>query len=173
MTIHIIIDGYNLIRQSGYLTELESRSIEAGRDALVALLAAYRRVKRHNITVVFDGSGAPCGFPSRDRVQGVGIVFSRCGELADAVIKRMAAMEKEKAIVVSSDMDIIRHSAAFGCATLSSPVFEQKLLMAASANSEDPDSDSDGGWIPTTRKKGPSRRLSKRMRQNLIKTGKL
>jgi len=173
MTIHIIIDGYNLIRQSGCLGSLESQSIQAGRDALVELLAAYRRVKRHHITVVFDGSGAPCDFPSRDRIQGVSIVFSRCGELADAVIKRMAAKEKEKAIVVSSDQDIIRYSAASGCATLSSPVFEQKLMMAAHANSGDPDSDSDGGWIPTTRKKGPARRLSKRMRQNQIKTDKL
>ena len=137
MSIHIIIDGYNLIRQSGYLGSLERRNIQAGRDALVEMLAAYRRVKRHNITVVFDGSSAPCDFPSRDRIQGVSIVFSRCGELADAVIKRMAAKEKEKAIVVSSDLDIIRHSAAFGCATLSSPVFEQKLILASCPDSGD------------------------------------
>jgi predicted RNA-binding protein with PIN domain len=173
MSIHIIIDGYNLIRQSGFLGGLESQSIQAGRDALVEMLAAYRRVKHHNITVVFDGSSASCDFPSRDRIQGVGIVFSRCGELADAVIKRMAAREKEKAIVVSSDQDIIRHSAASGCATLSSPVFEQKLMLASRMNSGDPDSDADGGWIPTTRKKGPSSRLSKRMRQNRIRTDKL
>jgi uncharacterized protein len=52
-------------------------------------------------------------------------------------------------------------------------VFEQKLMMASRMNSGDPDSESDGGWIPTTRKKGPSRRLSKRKRQNQIKTDKL
>jgi len=173
MSIHVIIDGYNLIRQSGYLGSLDSRNIQAGRDALVEMLAAYRRIKHYPITVVFDGSRATCDCPSRDRIQGVGIIFSRYGELADAVIKRMAAKEKEKAIVVTSDQDIIRHSAAFGCATLSSPVFEQKLMMACRLNSDDPDNDSEGGWIPTTRKKGPSRRLSKRMRHNQIKTDKL
>jgi hypothetical protein len=173
MSIHIIIDGYNLIRQSGVLGGLESQSIQAGRDALVEMLTAYRRVKRHNITVVFDGSSAPCDCPSRDRIQGVSIIFSRSGELADAVIKKMAAKEKEKAIVVSSDQDIVRHAAAFGCATLSSPVFEQKLTMASQMNSGELENDSDGGWIPTTRKKGPSRRLSKRKRQNQIKTDKL
>jgi uncharacterized protein len=173
MSIHIIIDGYNLIRQSRFLGSLESRNFQAGRDALVEMLAAYRSIKHHNITVVFDGSSAPCDCPARDRIRGVSIIFSRCGELADTVIKRMAAREKEKAIVVSSDQDIIRHSAAFGCATLSSPVFEQKLMMAACPNSEDPDSDADGGWIPTTRKKGPSSRLSKRMRHNRIRTDKL
>ncbi len=173
MSIHIIIDGYNLIRQSGVLGSLESQGIQAGRDALVQMLSAYRRVKRHKITVVFDGSSAPCDCPSQDRIQGVSIIFSRCGELADTVIKRMAAKEKEKAIVVSSDQDIIRHSTAFGCATLSSPVFEQKLMMAVQLNSGEPDNDSDIGWIPTTRKKGPSRRLPKRKRQNQIKTDKL
>ena len=173
MSIHIIIDGYNLIRQSGFLGSLERQDIQAGRDALVEMLAAYKRIKRHNITVVFDGSSAPCDCPSRDRVQGVSIVFSRSGELADAVIKRMAAKEKEKAIVVSSDLDIVRHSEASGCATLSSPVFEQKLVMASQLNPGDPDNGSDGGWIPTTRKKGPSRRLPKRKRQNQIKTDKL
>lgn len=173
MSIHIIIDGYNLIRQSGFLGSLESQNIQAGRDALVQMLTAYKRVKRHNITVVFDGSSASCDCPSRDRIQGISIVFSRCGELADAVIKRMAAKEKEKAIVVSSDQDIIRHSAAFGCATLSSPVFEHKLSMACQLNSGEQDSDSSEGWIPTTRKKGPSRRLSRRKRMNLLKTDKL
>ena len=173
MSIHIIIDGYNLIRQSGFLCNLESQSIQAGRDSLVEMLAAYRRIKHYPITVVFDGSRAPSDCPSRDRIQGVGIIFSRYGELADAVIKRMAAKEKEKAIVVTSDQDIIRHSASFGCTTLSSPVFEQKLMMACRSNSEDPDNDSESGWIPTTRKKGPSRRLSRRMRQNQIKTDKL
>jgi hypothetical protein len=173
MSIHIIVDGYNLIRQSGFLGTLERSSIQAGRDALVEMLAAYRKVKHHPVTVVFDGSRAPCDFPPRDRIQGVSIVFSRCGELADAVIKRMAAKEKEKAIVVSSDQDIIRHCAAFGCATLNSPMFEQKLMMVARPDSGDPDNDSDGGWVPTTRKKGPSRRLSKRMRQNKIKTDRL
>ena len=41
MSIHIIIDGYNLIRQSGFLASLESQSIQAGRDALVEMLTAY------------------------------------------------------------------------------------------------------------------------------------
>ncbi len=173
MSIHIIIDGYNLIRQSEFLGGLERRNIQAGRDALVKMLTAYRRIKHHNITVVFDGISALYDCPFRDRIQGVTIVFSRYGESADAVIIRMAAKEKEKAVVVSSDQDIIRHSVASGCATISSPVFEQKLMMASQLDSGDTDDDSEGGWIPTTRKKGPARRLSKRMRQNQIKTDKL
>lgn len=173
MSLHIIIDGYNLIRQSGYLCDVESRSIQEGRDALVEMLAAYRKVRRHPITVVFDGSGSPPDCLNRDRAQGIGIVFSRSGESADAVIKRMADREGEKAVVVSSDRDIVRHAAACGCATLDSPVFEKKLIMACHPGGGEPDGDSGGGWVPTTRKKGPSRRLPKRQRQNRVKTGKL
>lgn len=173
MSLHIIIDGYNLIRQSGFLDNLDRRNIQAGRDALVEMLSAYRRIKHHDITVVFDGSKAPLDSPMRDRVQGVRIEYSRYGELADTVIKRMATREREKAIVVSSDRDVVRCSAASGCATLSSPEFERKLLMACQMEDQKPDIDMNAGWIPTTRKKGPSRRLPKSKRRNRVKTDKL
>jgi uncharacterized protein len=171
--MHIIIDGYNLIRQSGFLSRLEAQDFQAGRDALVRMLGAYRKIRRHNITVVFDGIGAPVDCPDRDRAQGIALVFSRNGEPADTVIKRMATREKEKAVVVSSDQDIARHAAAFGCGTMNSPVFEQKLMMAYETDSVEIEEDGDGGWIPTTRKKGPSKRLPKRKRRNQLKTIKL
>ena len=56
MSIHIIIDGYNLIRQSTTLSALDQQDIMLGREALVDTLAAYRKIKHHRITVVFDGS---------------------------------------------------------------------------------------------------------------------
>ncbi len=173
MSLHIIIDGYNLIRQSEVLSGLERQNIQAGRDALVDMLAAYRRVKRHKITVVFDGSDAICDYPSQNSVKGISIVFSKFGEIADTVIKRMASKEREKAIIVSSDQDIIQRSESFGCATLNSVVFENKIFMAYQLDSFRSDENISIGWVPTTRKKGPSRRLPKRERQNRIKTGKL
>ncbi len=172
MSVHIIIDGYNLIRQSDRLGRFERRTLQAGRDALIDMLAAYRSVRPHRITVVFDGSEAACDRPPRDCIRGVNVIFSRYGELADAVIKRMASVEKDKAVVVSSDRDIARYAAGFGCVTIDSPVFEYKLMMAFQPD-EDAPADENSGWIPTTRKKGPSRRLSKRERQKRIKTSKL
>ena len=53
--MHIIVDGYNLIRQSDILRLHERQGLEAGRKALVHLLAGYRRSRGHRITVVFDG----------------------------------------------------------------------------------------------------------------------
>ncbi len=172
MSVHIIIDGYNLIRQSDRLAMLDRKTLQAGRDALIDMLAAYRSIKHHRITVVFDGSRAVCDCPPRDCIRGVNVIFSRCGELADTVIKRMAETERDKAVVVSSDRDVARHAAGFGCVTIDSPVFEYKLMMACQPDEEAP-ADENSGWVPTTRKKGPSRRLSKRERQKRIKTSKL
>ena len=107
MPLHIIIDGYNLILQSETFSEFNTRDIENSRDALVDALAVYKRFKRHKITVVFDGLNAPAGFFNKDRRKGIHIRFSSSGESADTVIKRMAAKEREKALVVSSDKEIV------------------------------------------------------------------
>jgi len=48
--MHILIDGYNLIRQSVDLKRFERQSLEAGRKALIAWLARYHSRKDHRIT---------------------------------------------------------------------------------------------------------------------------
>ncbi len=173
MSIHIIVDGYNLIRQSGYLSNLDLQDIQFGRQALVDMLAAYKKIKAHRITVVFDGTRAPRFSQHRDRQKGIAIIFSHNGESADAVIKKMADREKQLALVVTSDQDIVRSAASSGAATISAPDFESKLTMAAGMDAADPDRDDHNGWKPTTKKKGPSKRLSKRQRQNRAKISKL
>ena len=173
MSIHIIIDGYNLIRQSKQLSDLDLQDIQLGRDALVDMLAAYKKIKAHRITVVFDGTRPPLLSLQRDRRKGITIVFSHHGETADAVIKQMAHREGEKALVVSSDLDIVRSVEARGAATISAPDFEDKLTLSRYAAGMEIDRDAYDGWKPTTKKKGPSRRLSKKQRKTGIKIRKL
>jgi uncharacterized protein len=174
MGTHIVIDGYNLIRQSRRFSELDRQDLQSGREALVAALAAYKKVKSHRITVIFDGTDAPAGMPRRDKEKGIAIRYSSSGELADTVIKRMAGREKEKLMVVTSDQEIVRYAEARGCATIGSVAFEDRLMMAQYMDQKGVDDASEGnGWRPTTRKKGPSRRLSKRQRKNLKKIDKL
>ena len=173
MSIHIIIDGYNLIRQSGYLSNLDLQDIQFGRDALIDMLASYKKIKAHRITVVFDGTRAPRFSQQRDRQKGIDIVFSHNGESADAVIKKMARREKQQALVVSSDRDIVRSALTSGATTISAPEFEDKLTMAAHMDGSVSDQDMHDGWKPTTKKKGPRKRLPKRQRQNRAKVNKL
>jgi hypothetical protein len=173
MSFHIIIDGYNLIRQSARLSSVDQMDLQSGRDALLVILAAYKRIKKHKITVVFDGANAPSFSIRKDKINGIKIVFSRHGELADTVIKRMAGSEKEKALIVSSDMDIVHYAESHGCATISSHGFEEKITMASYIDLGGSDIERDTGWVPTTKKKGPRRRLSKKKRHSRIKINKL
>jgi predicted RNA-binding protein with PIN domain len=173
MSIHIIIDGYNLIRQSTTLSRLDQEDIMLGRDALVDMLAAYRKIKPHRITVVFDGHHSPAFSQQRDQKKGIAIRFSRRGESADDLIKRMAIKEREKALVVSSDLEVTNTAAAHGAATISAPLFEDKIGMAVQLDALEIDAEDRAGWTPTTKKKGPSRRLSKKQRRNRMKIKKL
>lgn len=174
MSLHIIIDGYNFIRNSSALRNLDLQDIQLGRDTLVDMLAAYKRIKSHKITVVFDGTNAPGHSLRRDRIKGIDIKFSRPGELADTVIKKMASREKEKALVVSSDREVVRSAASHEAATISSPEFEEKLALAGHMQAKGIEYETDdSGWTRTTKKKGPRKRLPKKMRRNRLKTGKL
>lgn len=173
MPIHIIIDGYNLIRQSPELSRIDSHDLQAGREALIDLLAGYKKIKAHKMTVVFDGTRAPGFTPARDRQKGIAVVFSRRGQTADTVIKNMAAREREGSLVVSSDRDIALFAQSQGAAIIDSPAFEQKLMMAGHLEGTGLDEEPDSGWKPTTRKKGPRRRLSKKARRSRAKIRKL
>ena len=87
----------------------------------------------------------------------------------------MVAREREKALVVSSDNDIVNFVESRGGATISSPEFERKVTRAVVMDTAafDGEDDENSGWIPTTKKKGPGRRLGKRDRRSRIKTRKL
>jgi uncharacterized protein len=168
MTVHIIIDGYNLIRQSQSLGKIDRQDLQRGREVLVDRLAAYKKVKGYPVTVVFDGADALPGMDASDREKGIRIRFSRHGETADAVIKRMAAREKEKALVVSSDHGVVDFCASRGASVVGSREFEERMDMAAqmAAGGNIMGNEADEGWSPTTRKKGPSRRAPKRERKH-------
>ena len=174
MAIHIIVDGYNLIRQSPDLARLDGQDLQLGREALVDILAAYKKIKAHKITVVFDGAAQPAFYGSRDRAKGIAIRFSHGGESADDLIRRMARREKAKALVVSSDREVMAAAESAGATVIESAAFEDKLAIARHlALKSDGEAIESKGWTPTTRKKGPSRRLPKRKRKARARVKKL
>ena len=174
MGLHIVIDGYNLIRQSKQFSALDQMDLQTGREALISALAAYKKIKPYPITVVFDGHTAETGMPRRNQSRGIRVRFSRPGELADTVIKRMASREKERLLVVSSDLDIVTHVQSVGAAAISAAEFEDRLLMAQYADLKGADEpESVDGRRSGTKKKGPARRLSKQKRKMQKKISKL
>jgi predicted RNA-binding protein with PIN domain len=173
MAIHIIIDGYNLIRQSPELAGMDRQALQLGRDALVDMLAAYKKLKPHKITVVFDGTAEPSLYGSRDRVKGIAIRYSKGGESADDLIRRMVRREKAGALVLSSDREVMTDAESVGATVLGSAAFEEKIAMARYLAMKGGEETVSPGWVPTTRKKGPSRRLPKRKRKAQARVEKL
>lgn len=176
--MHIIVDGYNLIRQSDVLRGHERQSLEAGRKALIRGLAQYKRLRGHRITVVFDGWEGGSPLEERDLAGGVAIIYSRLGEKADEVIKRLVAAGSEEILVVTSDREIATFAARRGKSSIASPEFAARLDRLAAAPAPDADilaeeDEEDADHPGAAKKKGPSRRLSKQKRAALARIRKL
>ncbi len=171
MAIHLIIDGYNLIRQTPVWQELDAQDLQWGRQALLERLAAYRRMKKHPITVVFDGRGGEI-LDQRDHYQGILILFSRQGETADEVIKRLVARERERGLVVSSDREIINHALRVGAAVMTAAEFTSRLQMAL-GNPWDADEEAEPVSHHGTKKKGPAHRAPKKFRRLHVRLKKI
>ena len=176
--MHIIIDGYNLIRQSDSLRRLERFSLEEGRNELIKRVAGYRRLKGHKTTVVFDGWMDGSAREEHLKETGVHVVYSRRGETADEVIKRMARAERGgEIIVVTSDRDVADSAVKAGCVAIPSPEFEARIKeeeMKAMLYGDET-SEEDDYTLPRdgTRKKGTARKKSKRERQAQRRLSKL
>ena len=176
--MHIIVDGYNLIRQSATFRQSERKSLEEGRNALIRSLAIYRTLRGHRITVVFDGwiGGSPR--EERDLAFGMEIIYSRLGEKADEVIKRMVEKGSEEILVVTSDREIAVFATRRGKSAIASAAFDD-LLERSSARSSPADvpgtaeGDDDDDDRTGMKRKGPSRRLSKQNRAALARIRKL
>jgi uncharacterized protein len=181
--MHIIIDGYNMIRQSDVLRSHERLSLEKGRNALIHKVALYKKIKGHQVTIVFDGWDGGMPTEERDRQEGIDIIYSRQGEKADDVIKRLAAKRAEEIIVVTSDRDIAVFVHHRGGTAISSPEFEALMDRAVSdrpalvscgqietdAKDDDDDDDEKNG----KKKKGASRRLSRKQKAAMKTVRKL
>jgi predicted RNA-binding protein with PIN domain len=172
MALHLIIDGYNLIRQSPFFQEMDARELELGREALLAALADYRQARpRHKITVVFDGWLGGDLKESRDRRAGLAIVYSRRGERADEVIKRLLEKERSRAVVVSSDRELQEFAMKVSAAWISAPEFEMSHLRGTGSGPPEDDDETSSG--PGPQKKGPAHRAPKRQRQRRQRLKKL
>lgn len=106
MSLHFIIDGYNLIKQR---LELDKANLEDSRKALIGLLSVYQPQgsKRNRVTVVFDGSAG--NFSVFRTASPIGIIFTQ-GESADDKIKRMVEKSENprNIAVVTNDREIQR-----------------------------------------------------------------
>jgi len=87
----ILVDGYNVIKNTPSLQAIGAKNLAAARDLLISQLVNRYRHTPHQVIVVFDGSGTG-ELVSHDRR--VRIIYSRHSETADSVIARLAAQAR-------------------------------------------------------------------------------
>jgi predicted RNA-binding protein with PIN domain len=150
-----LIDGYNVIRRDPDLRGRETESLEAGRTALLAMVARVARDLPDSFTVVFDGARRTGDAPGGGQVQ---VVFSRPPASADDELRRLAATLREGAVVVSSDRAVQDAARRAGAVALSAEAF----LEAVETGSSEVDDDADDEEEQPRR--GPSHRLSRAAR---------
>lgn len=173
----IIIDGYNLIRQSESLRRFEKFSLEEGRRELIRRLSLFKKLRGHTVTVVFDGWMHGSAKEERHHEGGITVIYSKRGEKADEVIKRLAMKGGSAITVVTSDRNIADYISRGGGVAIASPEFEDRMQIVETDNSiseRTEYSEEVSGRNGTSRKKkGPSRRLPKKQRRAAARLRKL
>jgi predicted RNA-binding protein with PIN domain len=158
--MHLIIDGYNLLHVGRLLTQLNSIELQWERDRLIDQLSSYRQLKGCEIIVVFDGWQGGWDTEKRERKQGIEVVFSKLGEKADEVIKRLTREKGTGAIVITSDREVSRYAERMAVPVISSDRFREKMEIAVvrvEKGVEEDEQEERG-----LKRKGPSRKLSKK-----------
>lgn len=97
--MHIIIDGYNVLKQV-----LADEIGMSQRRAFINMLGKYAARKNHTITVIFDGG--PDTWPTQEKDHGITIIYSGTKQSADDVIKKLLAAKKYGVLLVSSDNEL-------------------------------------------------------------------
>lgn|SRR5574341_2290896 len=123
-----LIDGYNVIRRDPDLRAREAESLEAGRVALLRLVARRAGESRDDFTVVFDGARVTGGSAATGRVQ---VLFSRPPQSADDELIRLARQHGAGAVLVSSDRKIQDAARRSHCGVLTAEQFLQRLTAEA------------------------------------------
>ncbi len=156
----LIVDGYNVLKTVPQFADLQARSLEAARDALVNQLSAKAHI--YDIAVVFDAWDAGVGSERVMRKRGIRVIFTRQGERADDVIVRLARAAGDS-IVVTKDSAVRDFAVACGCqvanpeALFSLPKRRRPKPRSTASDLEDADSPR-----PAKPKKGPAYRPRKR-----------
>jgi predicted RNA-binding protein with PIN domain len=115
-SVHLLVDGYN-VTKTGY----GEQTLEVQRSRLLAGLGALAARTGAETTVVFDGVDrtTPLAVPVP---RGVRLLFSRTGETADDVLRRLVRAEPagRPLVVVTGDRAVVDDVRADGARTVAS-----------------------------------------------------
>jgi predicted RNA-binding protein with PIN domain len=121
--VHVIVDGYN-VTKTGY----PDLPLDKQRTRLVVGLVALVARSGAEVTCCFDGATVVGHVPSMSR-RGVRVLFSKPGEIADELIRRLVRAEPEgrPVVVVSSDREVADGVRRHGAHPVSSAALVRRL----------------------------------------------
>ncbi len=101
----LIVDGYNIINAWQELKSLAQDDLEFGREALIEKLSDCKGILWEDIIVVFDAYYNKNSKGSKEKVDGVWVIYTKEKETADKVIEAMVYdfTSEEKLEVATSD----------------------------------------------------------------------
>ena len=88
---YLIVDGYNMIFAWDHLKNLAQQDLEAARRQLCDMLSSYAGFKKCRLVVVFDGYKVKGNPGEKEQFSGIGVVFTKENETADAYMEALAA----------------------------------------------------------------------------------
>lgn len=105
----ILVDGYNVIKNNLMFRALETKSLAEARLLLIRQLQNRYRHTTRRVIIVFDGDGK---YEQVNHDEHIRIIYSRYGETADSVIKRLSAeaCSAGRSVQMYSDDEDIRQT---------------------------------------------------------------
>jgi predicted RNA-binding protein with PIN domain len=170
--MHLIVDGYNLLHVDRSLIRLNPIQLQMERDRLIDQLSTYRNHRQLEITVVFDGWQGGWPTEQKERKKGVEIIFSKVGEKADEVIKRLVKERGSGVTVITSDREISKYAERMTAPVIASDQFKEKIKRTGLKLGEEFEKEEEGKEKGLKRK-GPAKRLSKKERRRQAALRKL
>ena len=139
--ITLVLDGYNVIHAVPELARQLDRSLEAAREALVALCGTYlaRRGDVTRLYVVFDGNDVDAPSSRADR-GGVTVLFTPRQEEADARILSLIRSDggRSRFVIVSNDTYIFNNARVHGARVMPVREFYAQVRPARTSQSKGP-----------------------------------
>ncbi len=125
-----IVDGYNVIFAWDELKKVAAVDLATARRDLCDILANYRAFKKRDIIVVFDAYNVKGSEERKLEVNGLRVVYTKEGELADTYIERLIhEIGADFSVrVVTSDGLIQLQAVRSGILRLSAREFREEIL---------------------------------------------
>ncbi|MFC5906426.1 NYN domain-containing protein [Streptacidiphilus monticola] len=123
--VHLVVDGYNVTKTGWPTLPLDKQRAQLLRG--LGMLAAQSGAE---VTCVFDGQDLDGPIPMAPPPRGVRVLFSRSGETADELIRRLVRAEPEgrPVVVVSTDREVADGVKAAGARPLPSTMLLRQLV---------------------------------------------